>query len=369
MATRYFIDESGNTGDLVRAGSAFDFGAQPIFCLACFGEDDEAGLSAAIDELKARHCVRLRELKAAKLYGKPAFIGDVVRLLAHRSAPVLVEVVQKRFMIGAYLVSHQLVALGDSLLGDSEGRAFARTLAEFVGAAAPDHVLGAFVGACNSPSHQAVVAALTTTRDWAAGYKPSFELNEVVRGLAQLGLDQIEASDEPDDAFSFRRFLPTPDQGPSGKPMWMLPSLSSFTNIYARINLSRRHDLSAVKILHDEQRYFEKAIKDGKAAAERLGARGAVPIAPFADYDFIDQAILEFGRSEDHVGLQVADVIAGFVTRHIGTRLSQGGRARAPLDEAFYELQCMTDERRGLGVNFVATERLLGRLGVRTSPA
>lgn len=47
------------------------------------------------------------------------------------------------------------------------------------------------------------------------------------------------------------RFLPSPDLNKHGKNVWMLPNLTSFTNIYARINYFRKRQLDGVRIVHD----------------------------------------------------------------------------------------------------------------------
>jgi hypothetical protein len=41
----YFIDESGQTGDVARLNALSGFSDQPIFCLAAVGVADEASLN------------------------------------------------------------------------------------------------------------------------------------------------------------------------------------------------------------------------------------------------------------------------------------------------------------------------------------
>ena len=64
----YFIDESGNTGDLANGNLPSNFGDQPIFCLAAIGIADERLLKIEIDRLKAMHRVQLSELKASVVF-------------------------------------------------------------------------------------------------------------------------------------------------------------------------------------------------------------------------------------------------------------------------------------------------------------
>jgi hypothetical protein len=238
---------------------------------------------------------------------------------------------------------------------------------EFLGQAAPTSVLQAFVTACDRPSYATVEASLRAAAAWARGFRPSFELTEIVAGLASLGLEEIEPEAAADEAYSYRRYLPSPDDGPSGKPMWMLPGLSCFTNLYARLNLAHQRQMAGVTIVHDEQRYVEGAIRDGKAAQEALAAAGRALRVPFADYDIGEPATLEFRRSADVIGLQVADVIAGVVTRHMKTVLTTP-RASRPIQDVFDQILEFTDPAKGCGVNFVATDRLIAACGVSTYP-
>jgi hypothetical protein len=366
MSNTYFMDESGNSGDLVRAGQGFDFDNQPIFALACVGEDDSAALGAEIDKLKVRHRVGLAELKAEKLSGRPAFLADVLALLRARDAPIFVEAVEKRFMIAIHLVNHQLMT-GGHHVGDPMGELLARSLVELIGQAAPTEVLQAFVAACDQPSHASVTHSLRVLSTWGASLPPTLELGTIITGFADLALDEIEPDEEAPEKFGFRRYLPSPDDGPKGKPMWMLAGLSSFTNIYARINLAHRRHLAGVTLVHDDQPYVEQALRDAKATQEVMAASGNAPRVPFADYNIVDSAELLFRRSDQHIGLQVADLIAGIVTRHLKTVLT-APKAPRPLQGVFDQILERTYPQKGYGINFVATDRLLAVAGVAPFP-
>lgn len=51
----YFIDESGNTGDLILGGETLSFGGQPYFGLGCLGVRNLAEFERDITVLKAKH--------------------------------------------------------------------------------------------------------------------------------------------------------------------------------------------------------------------------------------------------------------------------------------------------------------------------
>jgi len=364
MATHYFFDESGNAGDLARTTPGLTFADQPIFSLAAVGLDDAPTMRHAVGELKAKHKVALPELKASRLHDRPAFVLDLLDLIAASRLPVLVEVVEKRFMIAIHLVNHQLLT-GGHHIGDPVGEQLGRALAEFVGQAAPDRVFEGFITACIDPSAITVMRSLTGLRDWGAAFRPAFQLSEFVAHLAQLALDELEPDAGPDDPYGYPRFLPVPDAGPSGKMMWMLPALSCFTNLYGRLNLLHRQRVGGLILVHDDQRYVEGALRDGKATMETLQEQMARFRPRFASYNMAEAATLEFRRSADEIGLQLADVIAGTVARHMrGVALDP--RAPRPLQPALDRILDLADPGRGLGVNFVATDRLLAWARIAT---
>jgi hypothetical protein len=289
---------------------------------------------------------------------------DLLSLLSDAGSPVLAEVVEKRFNIAIHLVNHQLLT-GGHHVGDDVGEQLARALAEFVGQAAPDGILEAFIDACSAPSAESVTRSLMTLRSWGQTYRPRFQLSEIVAGFAQVALDELEPEAEADDPYSFRRFLPVPDAGPSGKMMWMLPALSCFSNIYGRLNLLHGQRLAGVTLIHDEQRYVEGALRDGKAVMETMRSEMARFRPRFANYEMDETATLEFRRSNDEIGLQVADVIAGSLARHMRTVLANP-RAPRPLQPVLDQILEFADPPRGLGVNFVATDRLLAWARIAT---
>jgi hypothetical protein len=105
VISNYYLDESGSTGDLAHPGARFDFGRQQVFTLACLGVDDEAALGLEIGRLKSRHRIQASELKSASAIKKPELIVDLLEYLGRRRLPLIIEVVDKRFMIAANMVN------------------------------------------------------------------------------------------------------------------------------------------------------------------------------------------------------------------------------------------------------------------------
>ena len=159
-------------------------------------------------------------------------------------------------------------------------------------------------------------------------------------------------------------FLPLPDTGNAGKLFWMLPNLTSFTNIYARINLFTRGRLDGVRLMHDEQRQFDRILTEGKASVERFAERGLRWPIRHADFSVIEQASLVFGESRAHAGIQFADVLAGFVMRHVHDVIGRGRESSSEVSDSFRLLLELSDPPKGIGINFVLPMVDVLRLGV-----
>lgn len=363
MIDRFYLDESGNSGDAALTGAAFDFGGQRIFALACVGCADAAGLGAELARLAVSHRIKSTELKSTALTGKPGVAADIAVFLETAQLPLFIEVVDKRFFVAAHMINHLIMPIVGDVDFSPEGQWLRNVFAEYLYREAPTAAFATFIEACGSPSNASVETCFDAVLAWL---KQVPAQDEVGLGLLHFADDSFNdfRSEAAESGHAFERYLPIPDEGSSGKPIWMLPSLTSLTNIYARVNLYRSGAMAGVTLLHDEQLHFEAILRDAKVTLERLAATGTAPKVRFADYGVIKGAALEFGQSHDHAGIQAADVLAGFVMRYVRDVLVGKAPAGARAQEAFHKIVGLSNPRRGMGVNFVMPTHDLLRLGV-----
>jgi hypothetical protein len=358
------VDESGNTGDLARPGKTIDFGGQQVFALACVGVSNPEPLNEELDRLRRVHQVQATELKSSALKAKPSLVCDLAGYLHDQALPFFVEVVDKRFMIAANMINCLVMPTVGTCDLTLEAQWFRNILAEFLHSGAPSAVISTYVAACDAPSAASVTAAFHVLIDWLETIGGPDDVGRALEFLTRDSLsDFVKAG--PDDPLVHARYLPPPDLGTKGQSIWMLPNLTSLTNIYARINRYRRRRLAEVTIIHDEQAHFEAILTDAKSLAERLAAEGGAVPARFADYHFTEQARLVFGCSMETPGIQAADVIAGFVMRHVKTVLHDGRPPTQAAARTFSTLVDLTDPLRGLGINFVLSSADVMRLGIQ----
>ncbi|NJM34388.1 MAG: DUF3800 domain-containing protein [Rhodomicrobium sp.] len=363
MIKCFYLDESGNSGDAALPGVAFDFGDQQIFALACVGSADAAGLEVELTRLAVKHRIQSAELKSTNLTNKPGVAADIAAFLEAAQLPLFIEVVDKRFFIAAHMINHLIMPAVGDVDFSSEGQWLRNVFAEYLYREAPTAAFATFVAACGSPSNSSVETCFNAALGWL---KQTPSQDEVGMGLLHFANDSFNdfGSEAAERDKAFERYLPIPDEGLSGKRIWMLPSLTSLTNIYARINHYRDGAMAGVTLLHDEQLHFEAILHDAKATLERLAATNEAPRVRFADYAVIKGAELEFGQSRDHAGIQAADVLAGFVMRYVRDVLVGKMPADPCASETFHKIVGLGNPRRGLGVNFVMPTQNLLRLGV-----
>ncbi len=365
VPSRYFFDESGTSGDLSRTGPGLDFKRQPIFVLAAVGLDDEDGLGARLAAIRERRFPQSSELKASKGHATPAVVSELLDSIDALGGGVLLEVMDKRFTLAATMINTLL--LRPLSAADHEPKAlwFRAQLAEQLHESSPADVFDAFIAACREPgettlkrAYRAVLDAFPpgVPRDAPAGAIRFFALDSL-KDFRKAGARRPEVQ---------RRFLPLPDPGHTGKDVWILPHLSAFTNLYARINKLRGGRMAEVQIVHDDQPYFAEILRSSKHAAEGLADTDDVIKLARADYRFVESGDLTFTPSTASTGVQAADLIAGFAMRYAREAL-----AGHPTDDesraVFRRLAHCLDVAPGFGMNLMMSNRDVLRCGLLPS--
>jgi len=98
----------------------------------------------------------------------------------------------------------------------------------------PQKVLNYFIAACDEPSAKNVKRALNSLKSWLAKRASDDEIADAIIHLVRENIAEL-TTELRTDVEAYRRFLPEPDKSTQNWPIWMLPNLSSFSNIYGRI--------------------------------------------------------------------------------------------------------------------------------------
>ena len=350
LTKRYYLDESGSSGDLALPGAAFNFGQQEIFTLACLGVDDLASLGAEIDRIASRNRVNKQDFKSSDVANKPTVTGELVDYIASAGLSLMVEVVEKRFMLAVNMANTLVLPPVGECDTTPEALEVRKAFAHHIRSEAPLSVFGAFVAACRTPSADSIRAAYAALSVWL-GDCPA---GDVAQGLAHSVADSAEFFEDlgPDKESTWRLFLPLPDDNKRGQPVWMLPNLTSLTNVYARVNLRHRRRIDGVTLFHHQQDHFDNILRASKKEVERLAAAGDTIDVPNADYMFEEHAALTFVDSSSP-GVRAADLLAGFVMRYVRKVVYGNAPPISEFTDVYHRLLLLSEPQEGLGVNLV----------------
>jgi hypothetical protein len=321
--------------------------------LAAVGVADERSLEEEISRLKEKHGIRLGELKSSARRERPEFTYEVVRLVCTKGYPFFLEVMDKKYFLATHITSRQLLPLIRGLAADPRTHFLQNLIADYLFERLPEAVFARFIRACLSPSHEALSAQLSALIEFARSDVEGRDVGAIVWDLATTAeKDYEEARGEGrDDAFF--DYLPIPDDNKNQKPVWVLPNLSAFTNIYARINLYQDCRLSNIRLVHDEQLQFDEILEVSKEGAESLRERSAEMFTPHSNFNFREKAPLTFANSTKSVGLQVADILAGFCMRYVKGFFTEQEKVKPIAHQTYDMLRRHTDPTNGVGVNLV----------------
>lgn len=323
--------------------------------MAAVGVADEPSLEEEINRLKERHGIRLGELKSSARRERPQFTYEVVRLVCTKGYPFFLEVMDKKHFLATHIASRQLLPPIRGLAADPRTHFFQNLVADYLFERLPDAVFARFIEACLSPSHEAFSAQLSALIKFARVDVGGGDVGAIVWDLATTAEKDYEEARAGGRNDAFFDYLPVPDDNKYQKPVWILPNLSAFTNIYARINLFEEGRLSGISLIHDEQLQFDEILEVSKRVTETLRERSAEMFTPHSNFNFSESASLSFASSTKSVGLQVADILAGFCMRYVKDFFTDPQNIR-PIGHQTYDLlRRSTNPVDGEGVNLVVS--------------
>jgi hypothetical protein len=276
-------------------------------------------------------------------------------------------VVDKKFFLAAHITSRQLLPPVEGVAEDAMFNWVRNVVADYLYERAPDDVYIKFIAACEHPTDETLRAQLDSLIEFAGPLVNAEEPAVAVYKGANAALAEYQDAVDCGKEEAYRAFLPIPDDSLRGKPIWVLPNLSAFTNVYARINLYEHGNLSTARLIHDEHAHFEHILRMSKEAAEALRQRANECYTPHSDFRFRETAPLSFARSRDLIGLQLADVLAGFCARFVKDFFLSPKLLSPDAYKAYRLPLRSSDQGRGVGLNYVMSSRratALNMLGV-----
>ena len=362
----YYIDESGNTGDLTTASIASYVREQRMFTLAAVGCDLDAPFNESFEALKTAHRIQSPEVKSKQGYDRPQFVSGLLDLLEERGCPIFIEAVDKHYFVIANIIDRIVVPYVG--VCDVQPRTLwvKGVMADHMAVYGPPELAQAFIACCQSRDYVEVRDFYKQIIRWAQTSRLPTE--GVAEAFVRFTRDSLKDFRKLPKSQAVERALPIPDTSPKGKLLWVLPNLTSFTHIYARINHYLEKQVSGVTLFHDEQLQFGDILLQNKLVMEAFTDENVTPPLKTADFQFSAAASLRFLRSHDSIGIQIADVLAGFIARYIQDAVWGDGAMDGERESVFSRLVTAGDRNRGTGVNIVAPASLVRLLGIEPRP-
>lgn len=325
---------------------------------------NELSLEQEVNRLREKHGIRLEEVKSSARRERPEFTYELVKLLCTERYPFFIEVMDKKFYLAAHMTSRQLLPPIRGLAADPRTHFFQNLVADYLFERVPDAVFAKFIEACLFPSHETLSAELSALMDFACADTGAGHVATVVWDLARTAQKDYEEARAEGRDNAFFDFLPIPDDNKYQKRVWVLPNLSAFTHIYARINLCENGHLANVRLIHDEQLQFDEILETSKGTAEALRERAAEVFTPHANFNFQESASLSFASSTKSIGVQVADILAGFSMRYVRDFFADRAGVSPIAHQTYDLLRRHTNETNGVGVNLVTSSNCAAALSL-----
>lgn len=352
----YYMDESGNTGDLINKKNDMEFAKQPIFTHSCIGIDDHKSkkLESFIISLKKKHDIEDSvELKSQDYYIKnPQLVYEIIEYIVDNQLPIVCEVMDKKYNVAVSIVNHLIVP---TMPNESSGQAqyIRNMLTDFITSYAPDRCFSTFSELCKAPNEENLLVCMNSIKEFFANEKDSIDDNGYTILMIDETLDDYYINKEKfTEEQAIKWCVPIPDLDSNGNVIKLLPNVHSFYNQLARLNKIHNKKLNTVTLTHDTSSEFAETLRFCIENIKTIDTEN-MPNIPTCDYDVKETPELLFKDSKDSIGVQVADILAGFLNRYIYGLLYKEIKMDSIYHETFNKIMHFNRNPDPKGTNFV----------------
>ena len=341
---KIYIDESGNSGDLVQRKIDLTFSNQNIFTLSAvkIPEDVYSKLEKEfIPELKKKYKIQSGEIKSSNLFDKkPKVILEIVDFIKDNNIDYFIEITDKKYyicnsmviyqVIPPYFISREELNGERKVLREIYMDIFIRNIGE--------SEYQCFFEACQNINEESLLNSFHTLKKFFSE-KIKEEKDLYLKIIYQCIVNDISISIE--DYFDIkdkegldnavRKFLPIPDENKKGQLIYLLPQISSLTNLVARVNYFNGN-LEDINFIHDQQVHFDNILSYNVEKMLDVGETGY----KFTNSNFNIEKPVDItfdADSKDNVGIQIADILSGFTMRYMQKRFKN-----EDMDSIYHEI-------------------------------
>lgn len=352
----YYLDESGNTGDLINKKNDMGFAKQPIFTHSCIGipDKDLNRLQSFVFDLKKIHGINeSQELKSQDYYIKnPQLVFELLSYIVENKFPIVCEVMDKKYNIAVSIVNHLIIP---PMNDESDGEAqYIRThLTDFISINAPNMCFSTFSELCKNPNEENLIACMNCIKEFFIEHKNLIDDNGYTILMIDETLnDYYIHKNKFSEEVAIKWYVPIPDIDSNGNIVKLLPNVHSFYNQLARLNKIHNKNLSSLNLIHDTSSEFAETLKFCIKNIRAIDS-DLMPHIPTCDYKVIEDPILKFVDSKNSIGVQIADIIAGFLNRYIYGLLYKEIEMNSIYHKTFDIIMAYNRTNDPIGTNFV----------------
>lgn len=361
---KIYIDESGNTGDLIRENLDLNFANQNIFTLAAIQIDENLLYKISekiMPRLRKKYNIQGKELKSSQVFdSNPMLLLDLMNEF-DENINIYIEVVGKKAYICNSIVGCQICPPyylpPESLeFFQTKNNVYSDLL---VNNLTKDEYLS-FFKVCEDINEKSLFHSFDMLKKFSKArlmidnhgdiYKGM--LDDIIETEDDYGL-MLKSSEKKEDAI--KRFIPIPDLNKNGKKVNLLPQISCLTNIIARVNYLN-NSLDKIQFIHDEQKQFDDILESNIDIMYELNGSEFGLKMKGVNFNLLSKPNITIDTlSHNDIGIQIADILAGFMMRYV-KRYLESSKLSPVHDEVFNRLMKYT--------NFVLSISDLKKLGI-----
>ncbi|APQ27416.1 putative prophage protein [Klebsiella pneumoniae] len=352
----YFLDESGNTGDLINKKNDMGFANQPLFTHSCVGvpEGKISRMESFVRVLKIRHGIdESIELKSQDYYIKnPELVYELVNFVIEEKYTLVCEVMDKKCNVAVSIVNQLIVPAMEN--EDQEQVQLVRSiLVDVISLYAPENCFSTFSELCKDPCEEKLLICIYTLKEFfSSDNNPLDDEGNTCRMFDETLKEYYYRKSVFTEKVAIKWFVPIPDLDSNGNIIKLLPNVHSFYNQIARINKIHKRKLSNVILTHDTSSEFADTLKFCMSEIKTVNI-DIMPNIPTCDFNVIETPALNFKDSKDSTGIQIADIIAGFLNRYVHGLMYKSIKMDTIYHDTFDRIVTPNRSRDPKGTNFV----------------
>ncbi len=323
----YFLDESGNTGDLINKKNDMGFANQPLFTHSCVGVPHAkiSRMEGFVRALKRRHGIdESIELKSQEYYiKKPELVYELIDFVVDEKYTLVCEVMDKKYNVAVSIVNQFIVPTIEN--ADSNEFLLVRNiLVDVISTYAPEICFTTFSELCKDPCEEKLIICIDSLKEFFSSDDNPLDDDGDTCKMFEKTLQEFEyRKGIYSEEVAIKWFVPIPDLDSKGNVIKLLPNVHSFYNQIARLNKIHKRKLSDIILTHDTSHEFVTTLNYCISDIKTINV-DTMPKIPTCDFKIIETPTLIFKDSKDSTGIQIADIIAGFLNRYIHGLLYKG---------------------------------------------